>query len=48
MAKRKCTEDPLFLEAAELLYKLEPSADAAYGLYEGYVKEKIIRQQQSS
>lgn len=40
MAKRKCTEDPFFLFAAEKLYKLEPSADAAYGLYEGYVKKK--------
>lgn len=40
MARRKCTEDPFFLESAELLYKLEPNADAAYGLYEGYVKKK--------
>ena len=40
MAKRKCTEDPFFLQASELLYNLEPSADAAYGLYEGYVRSK--------
>ena len=40
MTKRKCTTDPFFLEASELLYKAAPSADAAYGLYEGYVKKK--------
>ncbi|MFT4524748.1 MAG: tetratricopeptide (TPR) repeat protein [Bacteroidia bacterium] len=40
MTKRKCTSDPFFLEASELLYKVDPSADAAYGLYEGYVKKK--------
>jgi tetratricopeptide (TPR) repeat protein len=40
MTKRKCASDPFFLEASELLYAVDPSADAAYGLYEGYIKKK--------
>jgi tetratricopeptide (TPR) repeat protein len=35
MTKRKWTGNDLYLESSELLYKLKPSATAAYGLYEG-------------
>lgn len=38
MTKRNWTGNDLYLKASELSYKLEPSATAAYGLYEGYAK----------
>lgn len=38
MSKRKWTGNPFYLEVSEKLYKLAPSAIAAYNLYEGYVK----------
>lgn len=39
MTKRKWTNNDFYLKAAELLYKKNPSATAAYGLYEGYAKK---------
>jgi tetratricopeptide (TPR) repeat protein len=39
MTKRKWTGNDLYLNCSELSYKLEPSAGAAYGLYEGYAKK---------
>ena len=39
MTKRKWTGNDLYLESSELLYKLKPSATAAYGLYEGYSRK---------
>jgi tetratricopeptide (TPR) repeat protein len=38
MVKRKWTANPFYLTTSEKLYKLSPSATAAYNLYEGYVK----------
>jgi len=39
MVKRKWTGNPFYLDASEKLYKLKPSADAAYNLYEGHAKK---------
>ncbi|MBL4586687.1 MAG: hypothetical protein JKX84_06495 [Flavobacteriales bacterium] len=39
MVKRKWTGNPFYLDASEKLYKLKPSADAAYNLYEGHSKK---------
>jgi tetratricopeptide (TPR) repeat protein len=38
MSKRKWTSNPFYLEVAESLYKINPSATAAYSMYEGYMK----------
>ncbi|MCF8257965.1 MAG: hypothetical protein K9J06_10435 [Flavobacteriales bacterium] len=38
MVKRRWTANPFYLEVSEKLYKIAPSAIAAYNLYEGYVK----------
>ncbi len=38
MSKRKWTGNPFFLSVSEKLYKINPSAAAAYNLYESYVK----------
>lgn len=38
MTKRRWTANPFYMEVAESLYKINPSASAAYNLYEGYVK----------
>jgi tetratricopeptide (TPR) repeat protein len=38
MVKRRWTGNPFYLEVSEKLYKIAPSAIAAYNLYEGYVK----------
>ena len=40
MNKRKWTDDEFYLEVSEKLHKIRPSANSAYGLYEGYVKKK--------
>jgi tetratricopeptide (TPR) repeat protein len=40
MIKRKCTDNPFFLEASEMLYKLEPTADAAYSLHQAFNKKQ--------
>jgi tetratricopeptide (TPR) repeat protein len=42
MSKRRWTSNPFYLEVSEKLYKLAPSAAAAYNLYEGYVKADNI------
>ncbi len=38
MTKRKWTGNPFYLEVSEKLYAIEPTAIAAYNLYEGYIK----------
>jgi len=38
MTKRKWTGNPFYLDVSEKLYAIEPTAIAAYSLYEGYVK----------
>ncbi|MCF8278644.1 MAG: hypothetical protein K9J17_18100 [Flavobacteriales bacterium] len=39
MTKRSWTGNDLYLKSSELLYKLDPSATAAYGLYEGHARK---------
>ncbi|MFT5019016.1 MAG: tetratricopeptide (TPR) repeat protein [Polaribacter sp.] len=39
MVKRKWTSNPFYLDASEKLYKIAPSAVAAYNLYEGHWKK---------
>lgn len=40
MTKRKWTDDPFYMEVTEKAHQVRPSANSAYGLYEGYVKKK--------
>lgn len=39
MVKRNWTSNPFYLDASEKLYKIAPSAVAAYNLYEGHMKK---------
>ncbi|MCF8464459.1 MAG: hypothetical protein K9G41_06450 [Flavobacteriales bacterium] len=39
MVKRSWTSNPFYLETSAKLYKLNPSADAAYNLYEGHARK---------
>jgi len=38
--KRDCTDEELYLKAAVNLYEIEPSADAAYAIANGYAKKE--------
>jgi hypothetical protein len=38
--KRDCTEEPLYQKAAVSLFEIEPSADAAYAIANGYAKKE--------
>ncbi len=42
LAKSDCGESQLFFETSELLYKIEPSASSAYGLFKMNLKTKNI------
>jgi hypothetical protein len=43
----KCDETPLFAQATEQLYELEPSSEAAYNMAAGSLEEMISKGQKT-